>query len=163
MLITVLILLIVIFDQATKYFAVLNLQNGHNTPFLPGILSFQYHENKGAAWGILSEHRWVFMVISSVAIVGIIAFLILNRKEKLSPLLTTSLAFFCGGGIGNMIDRIFLEYVIDFIKFDFIEFPIFNVADSFITSGAGLMLLYLILESISEIRKGKEKKESSHE
>ena len=149
---TLIIILITIFDQLSKYFVNLHLKNADAMEAIPNLLSFQYHENRGAAWGMLADHRWVFMIISTVAIIAIIAYLIWTRKNKDSLLFRVSLCFFAGGGIGNMIDRVVLGYVIDFLRFDFIDFPIFNVADSFITVGAVLMILNLILEFISEIR-----------
>lgn len=149
---TLIIILIVIFDQLSKYFVNLYLKGKDAIEAIPGLLSFRYHENRGAAWGMLENHRWVFMVISTVAIVAIIGYLIWTRKKKDSLLFRISLCFFAGGGIGNMIDRVILSYVIDFLRFDFIDFPIFNVADSFITIGAFLMILNLILEFITEFR-----------
>ncbi len=162
MLVTILVIFIVFFDQITKHFASLCLQGGQTVTLIPRVISLRYHENSGAAWGILSDKRWVFMIISTIAILAIIAFMIYTRKQAQSKLLTVSLSFFLGGGIGNMIDRIRLEYVIDFLRFDFIEFPIFNVADSFITIGAGLMMLYLILETIKE-EKAKRNLKKEHE
>lgn len=163
MLATILVVFIVIFDQITKYFAEIYLQNADSVEMIPGILSLRYHRNSGAAWGILSDHRWVFMVVSSVAIVAIIAFLIYTAKQNISKILTISLSFFLGGGIGNMIDRFRLEYVIDFLRFDFIEFPIFNVADSFITVGAVLMCVYLVIDTIQEERAKKAQKVKDNE
>ena len=84
MLATILVVLIIIFDQITKYFAALCLQNGPAVTFVPGFMSFCYHENSGAAWGILSDNRWVFMVISTIAIIAIIAFMIYTRKQATS-------------------------------------------------------------------------------
>ena len=152
---TLIIALIVLFDQLSKFFVDLYLKGKEVTVVIPRVISFQYHENRGAAWGILSEQRWVFMLISTVAIIAILSFLIWTRKEKASFLVRLSLAFFAGGGIGNMIDRVRLSYVIDFLKFEFIDFPIFNVADSFITVGAALMIVYLIRETIQEHRRKK--------
>ena len=97
------------------------------------------------------------MVISTIAIVAIIGYLIWTRKKKDSLLFRIALCFFAGGGIGNMIDRIFLGYVIDFLRFDFIEFPIFNVADSFITIGAALMVVTLLIDFITELRQKSKK------
>ncbi len=155
MTITIIVFLIVLLDQISKYFANVYLNGNATFHIIPNVLSFQYHENKGAAWGMLADHRWVFMVISTVAIIAIIAFLIFTRKEKQSHLFRLSLSFFVGGGIGNMIDRIFLGYVIDFLQFEFIDFPIFNVADSFITVGAFLMILTLIIDAIKESKNKK--------
>jgi len=164
MLSALLILLIVIFDQISKQLAVLHLKDAEAISFIPGLLSFRYHENSGAAWGMLSEHRWVFMTVSSFAILAIIGFFVYCRikNEKLSPLLITSLSFFCGGGIGNMIDRFFLGYVVDFLRFDFIDFPIFNVADSFISIGACLMVLYLLIETVNEYKEKKKNAPDEH-
>lgn len=155
MLETLIIILITVFDQLSKYFVDVNLKNSASIQVIPGILSFRYHENKGAAWGMLADQRWVFMVISSIAIFAIIAYLIWSRKKKDSMIFRISLCFFAGGGIGNMVDRIALGYVIDFLRFDFIDFPIFNVADSFITVGAVLMILSLILDFVAERRSKK--------
>lgn len=155
MLIALIVVLIVLLDQISKYFADLYLQNADSFSVIPHFISFQYHENRGAAWGILADHRWVFLVISTVAIIGISVYLFYIRKEQVPFLFRLSLAFFVGGGIGNMIDRIALGYVIDFIQFDFIDFPIFNVADSFITIGAFFMLIHIAIESIHEFRSKK--------
>jgi len=150
-----LIALIVVLDQVSKILVKLYLPSSVGVSVIPRLFSFRYHENSGAAWGMLSDHRWVFMVISSVAILVILAYLIYIhlRNQKTDVLFRVSLAFFCGGGIGNMVDRIRLGYVIDFLRFDFIDFPIFNVADSFITVGACLMILYLIVETLRDIKK----------
>ena len=153
MFVTILIVLIVLIDQISKYLANLRLNGAEAFSVIPGVLSFSYHENKGAAWGILANHRWVFMLLSTVAILLIIWYLIYTRKEKKPALLRLALCFFVGGGIGNMIDRIYLGYVIDFLRFDFIDFPIFNVADSFITVGAVLLILDLILETFADKKK----------
>ena len=158
MLQAILIVLIVLLDQISKYFANIYLNGASKQDFIPYVLSLQYHENRGAAWGMLADHRWVFMTLSTVAILFIIGFLIYTRKDKNPLLLTLSLCFFAGGGIGNMIDRIFLGYVIDFLNFEFIEFPIFNVADSFICIGAFLIILYLVFDIISESRSKKDVK-----
>lgn len=154
---SLIIFLITIFDQITKIVVNSNLKDADAVEFIPGLLSFRYHENRGAAWGMLADRRWIFMVISTVAIIAIIGYLIWTRKKKDSLLFRISLCFFAGGGIGNMIDRVFLGYVIDFLRFDFIDFPIFNVADSFITIGAGLMIVTLIIDLIGDLRKKKEK------
>jgi len=156
---TLIIVFITILDQLSKYFADLYLKGASTVQFIPGVLSLHYHENRGAAWGMLSNHRWVFMVISTIAIVAIISYLIWTRKKKDPLLFRISLSFFAGGGIGNMIDRVVLGYVIDFLRFDFIDFPIFNVADSFITIGAVLMIINLLLDFVSDIKKKSGKKQ----
>ncbi len=151
MLIWVLIIAGVIWlDQLSKWLIITYLPDG-GSDIIRGVLRFTYVENDGAAFGILSDSRWVFIVISTVSIIGIAVYLFWKRPKN--KLLSTSLAFLVGGGVGNMIDRIFLGYVIDFI--DFCAFPkiwkwVFNIADSFVCIGAGMLMLYLVLSIIEE-------------
>ena len=109
----------------------------------------------GAAFGMMKNSRWIFLVISFVAIIGIIIYLIkFAPKNRLCQL---SLAFILGGGIGNMIDRLALGYVVDFIDFRLINFAVFNVADSFVCVGAALLIVYVLFID------GKENKKSEVE
>ncbi len=139
------IVFVVVFDQITKYFAEARLVLGEPVSVIPNLFSFQLSYNRGMAWGLLDEdnQRWVFLSLSTVAIIGIGVLYFKTKKQH--PLLRTSIGFILGGGIGNMIDRIFIpEGVVDFIKTDFMDFPIFNVADSFVTIGAVMFAVYLI-------------------
>ena len=150
---------IVFIDQLTKWLAIIFLKGEESAALIDGVLQFTYLENRGAAFGMLSEHRWVFLIISTLAIGGIIFYMIKWRpKDKLACL---AIAFIVGGGIGNMIDRVCLGYVVDFI--DFCAFPklwkyIFNVADAFVCIGAGLFILYFILSTAKDIKNEKLKK-----
>ncbi len=135
------ILLSILLDQITKYLAVLKLQPIDTFPLIEDVLHLTYVTNYGAAFGILADHRWVFLVISTVAIVLVGAYLYYKRDDH--PLLCTALSFIVGGGIGNMIDRTILGYVVDFIDFRLINFAVFNVADSFVCVGCALMFLWL--------------------
>ncbi len=138
-------------DQATK---LLTLKYLTDAPLklIPEVLHLTYVENKGAAFGMLADHRWVFIVISTVAIIALAAYLFIKKpKDKL---LCISLALIAGGGIGNMIDRIFRGFVVDMIDVTCINFYVFNVADSAVCVGCGLLILYMILD---EIRTKKEK------
>ena len=138
-------------DQLTKWLCVTYLMDIESVTLIPGLLRLTYLENRGAAFGSLSDHRWVFMVLSSVAIVGVTVYLV--RFSEQSRLLRVALAMIIGGGIGNMIDRIALGYVIDFIDFYGIWAYIFNGADSFVCVGAGLIVLYCILGMREELKK----------
>ena len=109
---------------------------------IPKILSFSYVENRGAAFGILQDKRWVFMTLS-VLLIALLIFIIKYAKIT-HPLFIISTSFILGGGIGNMIDRIFLGYVVDFIKATFIDFPVFNIADSAVVVGTILLGVYLV-------------------
>ncbi len=150
MLLFAIILGVVGLDQLTKYLAVASLKGEPSFPLWQDVLHFTYHENTGMAFGMLKDHRWVFMVISTVAIIGILVYLIAFRPK--SRWMQVSLSMIVGGGIGNMIDRIFLGYVVDFIDFTLIDFAVFNVADSFVCVGAGFLCVYLLYDTIQESR-----------
>ncbi len=136
------ILLSVAADQLTKLAAVRLLKPGSVTA-LPGVLDFTYVENRGAAFGILADHRWVFLVLSAAAIAAIFAYIIISKPR--SCLLLISLGLIAGGGIGNMIDRVRLGYVVDFIDVTFVKFYVFNIADSCVCVGCALLILWMIL------------------
>lgn len=140
-------------DQLTKWLAVTMLKPVGDYPLWKGVLHLTYVENTGAAFGMLSDKRWVFMIASSVAVIGISVFICIYSR-RLHPLAGISLAMIVGGGVGNMIDRLINGYVVDFINFELIDFAVFNGADSFICVGAGLMIIYVM---VTEIRDGKKK------
>ena len=142
MLAAVIAILAVIADQVTKYIVVENIDFKGTVPFIPGFMSFYHTRNTGAAFSMFSDQRWVFMVFSFISM-GLIIF-ILIKEYKRHKLLNLALAMVLGGGIGNMIDRIRLEYVVDFFKTEFMDFAVFNVADCFITVGAVLLGVYVI-------------------
>lgn len=150
-------------DQWTKSLAVTHLQPIGTYPLIENILHFTYVENRGAAFGMLSEHRWVFMVLSTVSI-GLLLFWLLKEKPQ-SKWVTVAAAMIIGGGIGNMIDRVALGYVVDFIDVRAIDFYVFNVADSFVCVGCGMILCWaLYMELVAkkpamDILLGTEKKE----
>ncbi len=130
-------------DQLSKWLSVTYLQGKESVVLIPKLLRLTYLENTGAAFGSFTENRWVFMVFSTIAIVGVALYL-LQFSER-DALLRASLALILGGGIGNMIDRVCLGYVVDFIDFYGIWQYIFNIADSCVCIGAGLLALYCIL------------------
>lgn len=133
----------IILDQITKILAEVFLKNNGTFPIIKNALHLTYVENRGAAFGMLADSRWLFMVVSVVAILVFGAYLYLGHAE--STLSAVALAMMTSGGIGNMIDRIFRGYVIDFIDFRLINFAVFNGADSLVCVGAGLLILSLLL------------------
>lgn len=147
-------------DQLTKWLAVVCLQGEASFPLWKGVLHFTYVENTGMAFGMLKDHRWVFMVFSTIAIVALMIYLFRFRPE--GKWMQISMAMIIGGGIGNMIDRIFLGFVVDFIDFTLINFAVFNVADSFVCVGAGIMILCLVLDLMKEIKAERAKKEAAN-
>lgn len=150
----------VFLDQLTKWLAVVYLQGEPSFPLWRDVLHFTFVKNEGAAFGILSNQRWIFMTVSTIAILGLLVYLFRFRPK--SRYVQISLAMIVGGGIGNMIDRFALGFVIDFIDFTLIDFAVFNVADSFVTVGAFLLMGYLIRDVILEYKAEKAAKESSN-
>lgn len=138
----------VVIDQLTKWLAVVYLKAVDTVPIIEGVIHLTYVENRGAAFGILKDNRWIFLVVSTVAIIGFGLYLFLGHASNM--LYTVSVAMIVSGGIGNMIDRLALSYVVDFIDFRLIDFAVFNGADSFVCVGAGLLLLALVLDLIKE-------------
>ena len=146
----------IILDQLTKLLSVKFLTKVSTVPLIQNVLHLTYVENTGAAFGMLKDHRWVFLTISTVAIIAFLAYLYLGHAE--SMLYGVSLAMVISGGIGNMIDRLALGYVVDFIDFRLIDFAVFNGADSFVCVGAGLLILALIIDLVKEYKEEKIKK-----
>jgi len=138
-------LLVVVADQWLKNYIVTNFKIGDEKTIIPGILSFTYLQNDGAAWNIFSGQMILFYLISIAAIVVVVYYLF-NPKYK-NWLFDTDLALVLGGIVGNFIDRLHLKYVIDMLQLDFVQFNIFNIADSAITVGIVLVFIYLIFIS----------------
>ena len=138
-------LLVVIADQVLKSYIVSNFKIGEEKTVIPGILSFTYLQNDGAAWNIFSGQIVLFYLIS-IAAIAVVIYYLFNPRYK-NGLFDTGLALVLGGIIGNFIDRLHLKYVIDLLQLDFINFNIFNVADSAITIGIILVFIYLIFIS----------------
>lgn len=156
MLIWLMIIAGVIFlDQLTKWLTVINLDYLETVPIIENVFHFTYVRNTGAAFSMFSapNQRWIFMSISTVAIIALLVYLWFNRKE--SALLCVAMSFIIGGGIGNMIDRCILKYVIDMLDFRLINFAVFNVADSFVCVGVGMFALAVVLEEMKEMKKQK--------
>jgi len=133
-------LLIIAFDQFTKILITSSYELGQVKNILSGIISFTYIRNEGAAFGILQGARVFFIILTVIVLLGAIYYIVKMRPQ--SPLEKTALCFIAGGAIGNFIDRAYLGYVRDFILLEFIDFPVFNIADCFVCSGAGLYILY---------------------
>ncbi len=146
---------IVFLDQLTKWLTVINLDLYETFPIIKDVFHFTYVRNTGAAFSMFNEpdQRWIFMTVSTVAIIAMLIYLYKNRKG--SRAINLAMSFIIGGGIGNMVDRCILKYVIDFIDVRLINFPIFNVADSFVCVGVGLFALFTILEEIKTIKNEK--------
>ena len=135
--------LIVVADQITKYLTVALIPLYSRVDFIPGLLSFTYVQNTGAAWSMFEGMQWMFALIFLVLTAAVL------YEYFKSPLPFSTFERWCiaaiyGGGLGNMIDRVRFGYVVDMIKTDFMNFPVFNVADCFITCGCFAMIFSLV-------------------
>ncbi len=135
--------LLVAFDQVTKYLARLYLK-GQPMEVWKGVFSFHYHENRGSVWGILQGKVDFLLLVSIILFVVLIFAYIRIPKTKLYQPLIWILVFMIAGAIGNTIDRLFFGYVTDFLYFKLINFPIFNIADCYITVCAFLTLFLVV-------------------
>ncbi len=140
----VIALLLIILDQITKILIHANFTENESIDVIPGILDLTYVKNRGAAFGILSGHRWVFLSVTTLILIAAV-FLLLTDKIK-DKLTIMAAMLIISGGIGNMIDRIFREYVVDFVNFKIINFYVFNIADSCVVIGSCLIIFKLLKE-----------------
>lgn len=138
-------------DQITKYIVITNMELGQTVGFINGFLDFTYIHNDGGAWGMFSGYRAMLLGVTAIMMIAILVLLIKNGKK--SKLFFWAGTLIISGGLGNMIDRIFRDgKVIDFLHATFIDFPIFNVADCAVVIGAGLLILYFVIDMIKESR-----------
>lgn len=136
--------LLITFDQYTKHLAVLRLKDKTAFPIIPKVLELNYLENRGAAFGMLQNQKFFFVFVAIVFIGLIIYFLYKVPDAKKYDILHFLLVMIGAGAIGNMIDRIRLDYVVDFIYIVLINFPIFNVADMYVTFATVFLVIILI-------------------
>lgn len=134
------IIFIVILDQVTKFMVQSKFLLHESMPIIKNIFHFTYVQNVGAAFGILKHQKLFFIIITCAVIVGVFVFI--RKQEDVHKLVIYSLSMIIGGAIGNLIDRVRFGYVVDF--FDFMIWPVFNIADSFIVVGVIILSYYLI-------------------
>lgn len=152
---------LVVLDQITKLLIQNNFAVLQSRPIIENVLHLTYVRNNGAVGGILSDHPWVFQ---SITIIVIIAGLVLLFMRKIkSKWLIWAAALIISGGVGNMIDRLSLGYVIDFIDFRLINFYVFNVADSCVVIGCVMILIYFIRDTYDEMKRHKAPQSSDDE
>lgn len=140
----VMIILIVAFDQITKYLAKSFLYPDKAKTVISGFLEFRYAENTGMAFSMLSGGRVFFIILTAVVVVGCIIYMFSKNCQKDLWLFWT-LGVIVSGGIGNLIDRIYFGYVIDFINPLFVNFAVFNIADCAVTLGTVSLVAYLLV------------------
>ncbi len=141
----VIALLIILIDQFTKWLVVKYMTYGESIPVIENFLYITSHRNRGAAWGILQGQMWFFYIVTTAVIIGIVYYI---KKYSADKLTGVSLGLILGGAIGNFIDRIFRNEVVDFVHtyiFSY-SFPVFNIADSALCIGVGLLVIAMFLE-----------------
>ena len=139
---------IVAADQITKYLTVLYIPAPGPQPFLPGLLQFSYVQNTGAAFSSFEGQQWLFALIF-VILTGLIFYEYFKKPMGFTVFERWCIAAIYGGGLGNMIDRVRLGYVVDMIETLFMDFPVFNVADCFITCGCAALIAHLVFRNKS--------------
>lgn len=150
----VLALIVIITDQISKWFIVKEMEQSESIVVIKNFFSITSHRNKGAAWGILENQMIFFYIITLVVVIGIIYYM--QKYAKENALLAMSLGLLLGGALGNFIDRLFRNEVVDFLDFKIINYnyPIFNIADSALFIGVVILIIYVIIDE----RKNKKEK-----
>lgn len=158
-------ILLTLFDQFTKWLAVVNLKNQDPFVLIKGVFKLEYLENRGAAFGIM-QNQQIFFAITAILIIGIIFFLYGRMPHtKRFYILKICAVLVCAGAIGNLIDRLRLNYVIDFFYFELIDFPVFNVADCYVVVaciGFALSVLFYYKDEelkVFSLKKNKEQEQ----
>ena len=139
---SVVTIILVVLDQLSKYITLEYLKPIGKYEVIKGIFDLTYVENRGAAFGILQNQRWVFIALTVLITIAIIVYKFKSKPQ--SKLLNTSLCLIVSGAVGNLIDRVFRGYVVDMLEVTFISYPVFNVADCFVVIGAVLLSVYIM-------------------
>ncbi len=131
-------------DQAVKLYVVGRLALFESAPLLPGIIELLYIQNTGGGFSILENHTWLLTLVTALIMAGVAVLLV--KKVFPHPLAMWTMTIILGGGLGNLIDRVRLGYVVDMFHFQFINYPVFNVADILVVCGTiGFAAYYLLL------------------
>ena len=138
----VLSLAILALDQWVKYWITVNLPLGESMPLLPGFMQLRTVHNYGAAWSSFSGMRWLLVAVTSVIVLAV-AYVLVQRIVR-HPIGVAACFLILSGGLGNIIDRVRLGYVVDMFDFQFMNYPVFNVADIAVVCGAVLAAVYYL-------------------
>lgn len=142
----IIIALVFIIDQLSKYLTVIYIKPIKSYPLITNIFHLTYAENTGAAFSILRDKQLLLVISTLIIIIGLISYLIRNLKTD-QVFLKLSLSLIIGGALGNLIDRVRLNYVVDMLDFTLINFAIFNMADVFVVSGAVIFAYTILINS----------------
>ena len=139
-------LFFVLFDQWTKWLVVTKMDQYESVPIIENFFYITSHRNSGAAWGILQDQMIFFYIITVIVVIGLVY--LLHKYANESKLMAIALSLFLGGALGNFIDRLFRQEVVDFFDvyiFTY-NYPIFNIADSVLVIGAIMTIIAMFLE-----------------
>lgn len=140
----VLAVVLLALDQFTKYLAIIKLKGNCPYVLIDGVLELQYLENRGSAFGMLQNQKFFILLVGTVFMAIMLVFLFRLPENRKFCAVHILISFIVAGGIGNMVDRIRLDYVVDFISFVLIDYPIFNVADCYIVCATIVMFILLL-------------------
>lgn len=146
----VMAILLIIVDQLSKWWIVQNFALHEEMVLIPGLFSLFYIQNTGAAWGIFAGKMWFFYIIT-IVVVGYLIYTFHQYKGN-SKVMKWGFSFILAGAIGNFIDRLLNGFVVDMFRLDFINFPIFNVADVCLTVGVALVIIYVLFLEKNDIQ-----------
>ena len=139
---------LIFLDRITKIWANQWLINEGSIEFIIGLLGFTYVENRGVAFGMLADKLYIMLPVTIIVAIVLIAVYMKNRGE--SKLFDISLLLVITGAIGNIADKIIRGFVVDFIEFKFMDFPVFNLADIYVCVGAMLLVIYVLFGEKNE-------------
>lgn len=130
----------IVLDRITKIYAV---KHFISNPHSGSLINLTYLENRGAAFGILQDKRILFVILTIAIVLYLLYYFITNLKSN-PPVLNIAFSLIISGALGNFYDRLFQGYVVDFLEFAFVDFPVFNIADILVTVGCGLLIIYIL-------------------
>ena len=134
--------LLLLLDRLTKIWAIEKLNGEGIVDFIKGLINFVYVENTGVAFGMLSDKIYIMIPIT-IIVVGICIFIYMKNKGE-NKVFDYAMLLIITGAIGNIMDKLTRGFVVDFINFEFIDFPVFNIADICVCAGAALLMIYII-------------------
>ena len=153
------VVILILLDQGTKFWALASLKPIHNMTLVEDFMDLTFVENRGVAFGMFSGQRWFILLLTGIIAAGLIWFYKAMPKKKEYFPLRVSLVMVLSGAIGNIIDRLFRGYVVDFFEFTFFEWPVFNVADIYVVVGVillALMILFVVKDEDLDFKKKKD-------
>ena len=153
------VVILILLDQGTKFWALASLKPIHNMTLVESFMDLTFVENRGVAFGMFSGQRWFILLLTGIIAAGLIWFYKAMPKKKEYFPLRVSLVMVLSGAVGNIIDRLFRGYVVDFFEFTFFEWPVFNVADIYVVVGVillALMLIFVVKEEDLDFKKKKD-------